>query len=264
MSPALSASPTALPDWLQPLAAAAARTHEGAGREWLAFRPPPRRADLPGAPRRSAVLILFGEQAPAAPDEPGRTAPDPDILVTTRAATLRSHAGQAAFPGGRIDPQDPGPVEAALREAEEEAGVEPASVEVFAQLPELYLPPSDFLVTPVLGWWRAPGPLRVGSPREVASLHRVAVSALADPANRLRDGLLLRASLWLQLENGDVAGAAPTRAIFVGVSTPASEPLALNCNSSLRWSGSLVGVSVHAAVMTVPAAAATAAAGADA
>jgi 8-oxo-dGTP pyrophosphatase MutT (NUDIX family) len=143
--------------------------------DWLGFQPKPR--TLPGVARRSAVLILFGGDGNAAP---------PDVLITERAATLRAHAGQPAFPGGRIDPGDSGPIHAALREAQEETGVEPASVAVFGQLPEIYLQPSDFMVASVLGWWHSPSPPRVVSPLEVAAVHRVPVAELADPANRLR------------------------------------------------------------------------------
>jgi 8-oxo-dGTP pyrophosphatase MutT (NUDIX family) len=167
--------PPDLPRWLHPLAGAA-RSIDPVS-PWAGFRP--RKRTLPGSARQSAVLILF-----AGPG--GSSAEDADILITERAATLRSHAGQPAFPGGRIDPQDGGPVQAALREAHEEAGVDPASVAVFARLPELYLQPSDFMVASVLGWWRTPAPLRVGSPLEVASVHRVALAELAEPENRLR------------------------------------------------------------------------------
>ena len=174
---AAAVPPDGLPRWLRPLAERAAAIEPGSS-HWLGWRPPER--TLPGEPRRSAVLILFGEPAPGAGD------PGPDILLTERAATMRSHAGQPAFPGGRIDEQDAGPVHAALREAQEEAGVEPSSVVVFGELPELYLKPSEFLVASVLGWWREPAPLRVGSPLEVASVHRIPVAELADPGNRLR------------------------------------------------------------------------------
>jgi 8-oxo-dGTP pyrophosphatase MutT (NUDIX family) len=165
------AEPDALPDFLRPLASAldALEPH------WLGFRPKPR--TLPGEPRRSAVLILFGG---------AEGGPPPDILITERAATLRAHAGQPAFPGGRIDPEDRGPVQAALREAQEETGVDPASVAVFGQLPEIYLQPSDFMVASVLGWWHSPSPPRVVSPLEVAAVHRVPVAQLADPGNRVR------------------------------------------------------------------------------
>jgi 8-oxo-dGTP pyrophosphatase MutT (NUDIX family) len=125
--------------------------------------------------RESAVLILLGE----GPD-------GPDLLLIERAADMRSHAGQPAFPGGAIDPDDDGPVGAALREALEETGLDPAGVEVFATLPDLWLPPSGFVVTPVLGWWRSPTPVYVAAPAEVAAVHRVPIAELTDPANRLR------------------------------------------------------------------------------
>jgi 8-oxo-dGTP pyrophosphatase MutT (NUDIX family) len=123
--------------------------------------------------RESGVLVLFGE-GPSGPD----------LVLIERAATLRSHAGQPAFPGGSVDPDDAGAVGAALREAQEEVGLEPASVEVFGQFPELFLPASGFLVTPVLAWWRAPHALRVVDVAEVAAVARVPLADLAEPANR--------------------------------------------------------------------------------
>jgi 8-oxo-dGTP pyrophosphatase MutT (NUDIX family) len=125
--------------------------------------------------RRSAVLILFGEG-------PG----GPDLLLIEKSPHLRSHAGQPAFPGGGVDPGDDYPVGTALREAEEEAGVDPDGVRVVATLPELYLPPSDRLVVPVVAWWDDPREVSVGDPREVARVARVPLSDLADPANRFR------------------------------------------------------------------------------
>ena len=125
--------------------------------------------------RRSAVLILFGEG-------PG----GPDLLLIEKSPHLRSHAGQPAFPGGGVDPGDDYPVGTALREAEEEAGVEPDGVRVVATLPELYLPPSDRLVVPVVAWWDDPREVSVGDPREVARVARVPLTDLADPGNRFR------------------------------------------------------------------------------
>jgi 8-oxo-dGTP pyrophosphatase MutT (NUDIX family) len=125
--------------------------------------------------RRSAVLILFGE-GPLGPD----------VLLIEKSAHLRSHAGQPAFPGGGVDPGDDFPVGTALREAEEEAGIDPAGVRVLATLQELFLPPSDRLVVPVVGWWDDPRDVSVGDPHEVARVARVPLADLADPANRYR------------------------------------------------------------------------------
>ena len=86
----------------------------------------------PGAGRASAVLVLFGESV-----ADGQLTPD--VLLIERAFGLRSHAGTPAFPGGVVDPSDDGPVGAALREAQEETGLDPAGVDVLAILPDLWL-----------------------------------------------------------------------------------------------------------------------------
>jgi 8-oxo-dGTP pyrophosphatase MutT (NUDIX family) len=125
--------------------------------------------------RRSAVLILFGEGPRG-----------PDVLLIEKSAHLRSHAGQPAFPGGGVDPGDDFPIGTALREAEEEAGVDPDGVRVLATLPELFLPPSNRLVVPVIGWWDDPRDVTVGDPHEVARVARVPLADLTDPANRYR------------------------------------------------------------------------------
>ena len=119
------------------------------------------------------MLVLFG------PGENGT-----DVLLTQRAATLRAHAGQVAFFGGRVDPEDAGPAAAALREAHEEAGVDPDGVVVRAQCGELFLNVTNFRVTPVIGWWQRPSPLVPGDPGEVERVVRVPLSELLDPANR--------------------------------------------------------------------------------
>jgi len=110
----------------------------------------------------------------------------PDILLIERAHDMTSHAGQPAFPGGGLEPHDDGPVAAAVREAHEETGLDVSGVEPFALLPDLWVPVSDFVVTPVLAWWREPSPVYAADPREVASVHRVPIAELADPARRVR------------------------------------------------------------------------------
>ncbi|GAA5036723.1 NUDIX hydrolase [Actinopolymorpha pittospori] len=161
-----SFDPTGLPEWLEPVAELA-RT----------VRPTDFARELPpdGGGRASAVMLLFGEGPQG-----------PDILLIERAHTMRSHAGQPAFPGGGIDPTDAGPASAALRETVEETGLDPTGVQVFGRLPNLYLPPSGYLVTPVLGWWHTPSPVRVVDTAEVASVHRVPLETLVAPRNRLR------------------------------------------------------------------------------
>jgi len=124
--------------------------------------------------RASAVLVLLGEQGDA-----------PDVLILQRADRMRNHAGQPAFPGGASDPEDFDAAATALREADEEVGLKPSSVTVLAQLPRLWIPVSDFVVTPVLAWWHAPHEVHPRQPAEVARVARLPVGELVDPDNRL-------------------------------------------------------------------------------
>ena len=166
----------AVPEWLARLA----------GRAGNLTVPPRMQAPAQGG-RPSAVLLLFGE-----------TDGEADLLIVQRSPYLRRHAGQPAFPGGAMEPSDGGPVGAALREATEEVGVDPAGVEVLAVLPELFIPRSGFRVTPVLAWWRRPSPLVPASDGEIVSAVRARLADLADPANRLT----------VRLPNGITAGPA--------------------------------------------------------
>jgi 8-oxo-dGTP pyrophosphatase MutT (NUDIX family) len=124
--------------------------------------------------RKSAVLVLFGEGADG-----------PDLLYIQKNEGLRRHSGQPAFPGGKVEDSDESPVAAALREAAEETGLDPAGVEVLATLPELFVAASQFRVIPVLAWWREPSAVRPVDIGEIAAVERISVAALADPANRL-------------------------------------------------------------------------------
>ena len=157
-----------LPEWLEPLLT---RLRDAEAGDFTRLPTP----DGEGQ-RQSAVLVLFGEQ-------PGS---GPDILVLQRAATMRNHAGQPAFPGGAVDAGDADTIACALREAEEEVGLDPSTVEVVATLPTLWIPVSNFVVTPVVGWWRSPHPVGPADPAEVARVERLPIRDLVDPANRLR------------------------------------------------------------------------------
>lgn len=146
------------------------------GARFSRFLPPPE-----GGRRQSAVLMLFA---------PGPTQ-DPDavtVVLTERAGTMRSHAGQAAFPGGGTDPGDADATATALREAWEEIDLDPAGVQVLGTLPTLHIPVSGYDVTPVLAWWREPAPasLRAKDAAEVARVVLAPVADLVDPAHRFR------------------------------------------------------------------------------
>ena len=151
-----------IPDWLEPVARAA---DEITVDDLTRFIAPD-----DAVTRRGAVLLLFGGHR--------------DLLLTERAHDMRSHPAQVSFPGGSIDAGET-PRQAALREAEEETGLRREGVEVFAELPELWLPPSNFAVTPVLGWWAEESPVGVVDPAEVHAVYRVPLAELIDPTHRI-------------------------------------------------------------------------------
>lgn len=144
---------------------------------------------MPTAPdaQPAAVLILFGvldEVRSARPEGRSAVPSDLDVLLLARAPTLRTHAGQIAFPGGRVDASDAGPIDAALREAEEETGLDPSGIAVLGALEVVPLAHSQHEVTPVLAWWDQPSPVRAVDPAESAAVFRAPVADLLDPANR--------------------------------------------------------------------------------
>ncbi len=139
-------------------------------------------------PRHSAVLVLFGEldRVPAGPctiELPGGVTPELDVLLLRRSGALRNHPGQIAFPGGGVEAGDASRASTALREANEETGLDPAGVDVLGALPDALIPVSNYLVTPVLGWWRSPSTVRADDSESV-QVFRVPVAELIAPEAR--------------------------------------------------------------------------------
>ena len=108
---------------------------------------------------------------------------DPGVLFTVRSAALRSHAGQVAFPGGKIDPEDDGPIGAALREAEEEIGLPASTVDVIGAV-DIYRTVTGFEVTPIIGVI-PPDLVLVPHDLEVAAIFEAPLSFILDTANQV-------------------------------------------------------------------------------
>jgi len=146
------------PEWARSLTLAAVGRYPQSG-------PPPKE---PVAPRTAAVLVLLT-------DGPSGV----QVLLTERAAGLRSYPGRLSFPGGSRDPADADPAGTALREAHEEIGLDQASVRILGSLPTFRDPQGKFIVTPVLAWSACPDLTGPVSPDEVAKVHQVAFRDLS-------------------------------------------------------------------------------------
>lgn len=144
------------------------RLEGGPPRESLAF---------PDPPVAAAVLV------------PLVLGPEPSVLLTRRSAALARHAGQVSFPGGRIDPGDISPEAAALREAEEEIGLDPSRVELVGRLRDQFTG-SGFCITPVVGLL-PPDLALCPAPDEVEAIFHLPLATVLDPAGPER-----RQALW--------------------------------------------------------------------
>ncbi|MFQ5973373.1 MAG: CoA pyrophosphatase [Alphaproteobacteria bacterium] len=117
------------------------------------------------------------------------------VLLTQRTEHLRDHSGQISFPGGRIEPGDPSPEAAALREAEEEVGLQPELIEVIGRL-DTYETRTGFEVTPVVGLIDPPERYRIDEV-EVAEVFEVPLEFILDPANHERRGRMFQGQVRL-------------------------------------------------------------------
>ena len=128
---------------------------------------------------RTPATLSAGSFKPAAVLVPIQERADGDYLVLTqRAEMLNSHRGQVAFPGGRVDPDDRGAVETALRESQEEIGIDPRDVRVLGELDQVRAA-ANYLVTPVVGLIPFPYEFRLNA-SETAAVFSVPISALLD------------------------------------------------------------------------------------
>lgn len=131
-------------------------------------RPP----ELSGQPRQGGVLVLNYLRD-------GQTY----LVLTKRRDDLNSHAGQVSFPGGRREIGESLRA-TALREAQEEVGVDPGAVKILGELSSLYIPPTDYEVHPFVAWYDGGRPLFIPQVREVAEILEVPLDYLQDPANQ--------------------------------------------------------------------------------
>lgn len=176
---------------------------------------------------RRAPDLLGGDLVEGIPD--GRVVPAavlvpivvraaPGLILTLRPDTMRNHAGQISFPGGRIDARDDGPVAAALREAEEEIALPPGVVTVLGCLPQ-YRTVTGFAVTPVVGLVPPDLPL-VPAPDEVADLFEAPLAPLLDPdAHRQRSAMFRgRMRDYYEIRHGERLIWGATAAMIVNLS----------------------------------------------
>jgi len=121
-----------------------------------------------GKPKPAVVLVPVVERE------------EPTVLFTVRAASLREHSGQVAFPGGRVDAHDPTLFDAALREADEEVGLPRDKVDFLGYL-DVYLSGTNYLVMPIVAMVKPDFSLRL-NPQEVSDVFEVPLSVLMDTA----------------------------------------------------------------------------------
>ena len=153
----------------------------------------------PGEDRRGdndlspGLLMPEGPRVPAAVLVPIVDRDEPQVLFTKRSADLKKHAGQISFPGGRIDPGDRDPVDAALREMEEEVAIPRRNVDVIGRL-NLYQTGTGFDITPVVGVL-PPSINPVGNPGEVADVFEVPLDYLLNEDHHRKESAMWKGQL---------------------------------------------------------------------
>ena len=164
------------------------------------MRPETRPKDLPGDGREAAVMLLI---FPSKDDESLHT------ILTRRKENLQHHPGQISLPGGRRD-EGESIEQTALREVEEEVGIDRTGIETLGTLNLVYIPPSDFTVTPFVGWL-ASEPTFKKEVDEVAEIIRVPLTDLLDSSIRkyssVDSDLRTREVPWFSIQSHQIWGA---------------------------------------------------------
>jgi 8-oxo-dGTP pyrophosphatase MutT (NUDIX family) len=139
------------------------------------------RVDLPAQPPQALVGPELSARAAAVLAPLYAINREPYLLFTRRSTDLPKHKGEIAFPGGSRDPDDSNLAETALREAQEEIGLDPMQVEILGALPPVFVAVSNFVITPQVGWLAEGLPTLIVNPAEVAELIPAPLATLADP-----------------------------------------------------------------------------------
>jgi len=180
--------PNGVPAWLADLV-----TLARGGSIHAALNDPSRHvpeADPEGAaPRYSAVLIALSGDPDFVPTDDQPVPDDAAVILTHRHPQMRTHAGQIAFPGGAWESQDATPVNTAVREAQEETGLDPGSLKILAVLDPVYIERTNFAVVPVLAYWYDPHRIYPAT-EENDWVAPVPINELLDPTRRYGVGFL--------------------------------------------------------------------------
>jgi 8-oxo-dGTP pyrophosphatase MutT (NUDIX family) len=152
------------------------------------------RFSTPEDARQSSVLILLFPYN----DTIG-------LVLMLRPEYKGVHSGQISLPGGKLEDTDESLIFTALRESQEEIGIDPGQVQIIGQLTEMYIPPSNFLVTPIIGY-QSTAPRFTADPKEVAKIIEVEIDDLLDEKNRQMKKMKLSLGLSLKVPSYTIRG----------------------------------------------------------